>query len=217
MTRKKLSDKIRATLAEEILNGQIELGARIDEQLIVERFKVSRTPAREALLQLSSEGLVELIPRRGAVVKAISTRDHISMLEVLVALESLAAKLCVRRINVKQKDQMASALEQCKLAAEKNDADAYDLANKSFHEAIYAGSHNDILVQELKWLRGRLATTRRHQLFSITRMRSSTVEHEKVFKAILEGDEDAAAMAMHNHISVGGNVFADIIASFPHE
>lgn len=215
--RKKLSDKIYATLAGEIASGQIKAGTRIDEQLIAERFDVSRTPAREALLQLSSEGLVELVPRRGAVVKSISTRDYISMLEVLIALEALAAKLCVRRISADQKKQMAEALHQCQLAAEKNDAESYRIANQKFHDAIYAGAHNAVLAKELTWIRTRLAGARRHQLFSTVRMRSSVIEHAAVYEAILAGDEEAADKAMQSHISAGGNAFADVIASLPQD
>jgi DNA-binding GntR family transcriptional regulator len=216
-SRKKLSEKIHAALAEEILSGKLGIGSRIDEQLIVERFKVSRTPAREALLQLSSEGLVELVPRRGAIVKSISTRDYICMLEVLVALESLAARLCARRISIEQKEQMMAALEQCRTAAQNSDPAAYHDANKLFHDALYTGAHNEILAKEIRRIRKRLAAARRQQLFSTARMRSSTLEHEKVFKAILAGDEQAADTAMQNHISAGGNVFADAIASLSQE
>jgi DNA-binding GntR family transcriptional regulator len=213
--RKKLSDQIRAALADEIISGQFKTGTRIDEQMIVERFDVSRTPAREALLQLSSEGLVELVPRQGAVVKAVSTRDYICLLEVLVALESLAARLCVRRASVEQKEQMARALDICRQAVENSDAASYAAANGSFHEAIYAATHNEVLIKEVKLVRARMAGARRHQPFSLARMRSSVVEHEAIFEAIAAGDEDAAYAAMHTHISAGGNAFADVLASLP--
>lgn len=211
-TRQKLSDQIRTALADEIINGQLKVGARIDEQMIVERFDVSRTPAREALLQLSAEGLVELVPRHGAVVKTVSARDYICMLEVLVALEVLAARLCVRRLSAEQKEQMALALDDCRNAAEANDPDAYAAGNQRFHDVIYASTHNDVLTRELRLLRARMAGARRHRPFSAARMRSSVREHEDIFKAIAGGDENAACVAMHNHISAGGNAFADVIA-----
>lgn len=213
--RGKLSEQIRATLTEEIMSGTLRVGARIDEQLIADRFGVSRTPAREALLQMSLEGIVELLPRRGAVVKAVTTREYIGMIEVLIALEALAARLCVRRVRPDQMQQLIDALESCKQAALAGDEEAYKEANSRFHETIYAAAHNEVLAKEIRRLRERLTRVRRHQLFSLTRMRSSALEHEAVLNAILAGDENDASAAMENHISKGGNSFADVLASLP--
>lgn len=210
-----LSERIRITLTQEIASGTLSPGERIDEQLIADRFGVSRTPAREALLRLSLEGLVELLPRRGAVVKAVTTREYIGMLEILIALESLAAKLCVRRIKPEQRSELMDALECCQKAAQEGAEDAYKDANARFHGAIYAGAHNEILASEIRRLRERLARARFHRLFSLARMRLSTVEHEAVMKAILAGDEAEAAAMMEHHISAGGNAFADVLASLP--
>lgn len=217
MTRPRttLSEQIRATLTQEILEGALSAGDRIDEQLIADRFKVSRTPAREALLQLSQEGLLELLPRRGAVVKAVTTREYIGMLEVLIALESLAAKLCVRRIGSGQKAALIDALENCKQAATDGEEQAYKEANAQFHGVIYDAAHNEVLVKEIQRIRERLAAARSHRLFSLARMRSSTMEHQAVMEAILAGDETAAAATMEHHISAGGNAFADVLASLP--
>lgn len=214
-TQRPLSEQIRTTLMQEILDGDLGAGERIDEQMIADRFNVSRTPAREALLRLSMEGLVELLPRRGAVVKAVTTREYIGMLEVLIALETLAAKLCVRRIRPEQKTALVEAMERCKQAAQAGEERAYHAANAKFHGVIYYAAHNEVLVTEIRRIRERLAGARSHRLFSLARMRSSASEHETVMNAILAGDEAAAGAAMENHISAGGNAFSDVLASLP--
>ena len=94
--RVNLSDKIRATLEAEIASGQLPPGSRIEEQALMDRFGVSRTPAREAVLLLSSAGLVSPVSRQGAVVSGISLSEYVATLEVLMELEGLAARLSAR-------------------------------------------------------------------------------------------------------------------------
>src|SRR5438445_9744730 len=93
------SEAIRSVLEEEILSGKLPGGAQIDEQQLVERFDVSRTPAREALIHLAAAGLVTLVPRQGAVVSSITLRDYVALSEILVQLEALATQLATRRMS----------------------------------------------------------------------------------------------------------------------
>jgi len=211
--RVNLSDKIRATLEAEFGSGRLPAGSRLDEQALMERFEVSRTPAREALLQLTSAGLVTSVPRHGAVVAGVSLPDYVAMLEILVELEGLAARLSARRMPAEQRDVLRDAALACETAAQAEDAIAYGEANRRFHEALYDGSRNEVLAKQLRSMRSRMGHPRNSVFDRPGRVRQSVAEHRAVLVAVLEGDEDAAHLAMTRHISSGGNVYADTIAS----
>ena len=214
-TRITLSDKIRAAIEAEITSGQLSSGSRIDEQMLMDRFDVSRTPAREALLGLMSIGSVVSVPRQGAVVASLSLAECIAILEILMPLEGLAAQLSARRMPAALCKRLVQAGADCQQAAAQGDAVAYALANRDFHETIYDGSLNDVLAQQLRSMRLRIRHHQRALFDRPGRIRHSLAEHQRVLQAILEGDEDSAYTAMSGHISSGGNVFADTVASMP--
>jgi len=216
MSRINLSDKIREALESEIIAGKLDAGSRIDEQELMDRFEVSRTPAREAIQQLISAGLVTTMPRQGAVVATLLVPEYIAMLEILMELEGLAARLAARRMPALQRRQLEQANEACKQAAVKDDAEAYGEANRTFHEIIYDGSLNEVLARQLRSMRLRMRHPQRALFDRPNRIRNSLAEHQTIISAILSGDEEAADRAMTAHISSGGNVYADAIASMPH-
>ena len=210
--RRKLSEQVRRQIEEEIGSGALRPGIRLDEQTIAERFNVSRTPAREALLQLATVGLVRIEPRRGAVVLGQSPGDAVSLFEVLVVLEAEAARLAARRMAPESRDALRRTHELGQPAVEALSQERYGEANAQFHALIYRGAANDYLVQQIRQTRGRLRAYRRTGFETASRIRSSFAEHAEVMKAIALGDENAAHAAMTQHIGVGGKVFADMIA-----
>jgi DNA-binding GntR family transcriptional regulator len=214
--RNKLSDKIRQAIEADIASGQLSAGARIDEQALMDRFEVSRTPAREALLQLVSAGLLTSVPRQGAVVATLSVPDYIALLEVLTELEGLAARLSARRMPAEQRRQLEAADRVCREVALTDDAQRYREANRSFHELIYDGSLNEVLARQLREIRLRIRSPQNRLFDSPGRIRNSVAEHQLVLQAILDGNEEAAYRSMTGHILKGGNVYTDAIASLPY-
>ncbi len=213
--KKSLSDTIRAAIEQDILSGKLPSGTQLEEQQLLARFNVSRTPVREALIQLESAGLVDLVPRQGAIVASISLREYVAMSEILVQLESLSARLAARRISPPQRKAMEAALDACRAAAEQADGDAYRRANDAFHHLIYEASCNDILSRQIRTMRARMRGMRDLRFEKPARILASLAEHEQVLEAILRGSEDDAAAAMVRHIATGGDVYADMIASMP--
>jgi DNA-binding GntR family transcriptional regulator len=207
-----LSDRIREAVEAEIMSGQLFAGCRLDEQELMERFNVSRTPAREAIQQLAQAGLVTLVPRQGAVVATLSLTEYIAMLEILTELEALAARLSARRMPAAQRKAMQQALADCEEAAARDDAPTYERANRAFHEAIYDGSLNEVLAGQLRRMRLRMRHPQRSLFDRPNRIRNSLGEHRAIQDAILAGDEEAAQRAMALHISSGGNVYVDAVA-----
>ncbi|WP_051511540.1 GntR family transcriptional regulator [Skermanella stibiiresistens] len=208
-TRLKLRDRIE----NEILTGAMPPGFRLDEVTLATRFGVSRTPVREALFQLASAGLIEIRPRRGAVVSEVGPERLVQMFEVMAGLEGMAGRLAARRHNGDDREALTEAHAACRLAAETADADAYYYENERFHHAIYAASHNAFLIEQCAALHRRLKPYRRIQLQVMNRVANSLAEHEAVVGAILGTDGEAAERLLRDHIMIQGDRFSDLMAS----
>ena len=209
----KISDLLREKIEEQIATGDLPPGSTLDEAALVEAHGVSRTPVREALIQLAAEGLIEMRPRHGAVVTSIGPGRLIEMFEVMAELESMCGRLAARRMSVGEHKLLIKAHEDCEKARAAQDPDAYFYANEQFHAAIYAGSHNQFLSEQAQQLHRRLRPYRRLQLRVRDRMGSSYTEHAAIVQAITSGDSQAASVALHGHIVVQGERFGDLLAS----
>jgi DNA-binding GntR family transcriptional regulator len=210
-----LQEHIRLCLENDIIDGRALPGERLDEQSVAQRFKVSRTPVREALLQLSSMGLVEFRSRHGAIVAQLTVKQIFAMWEFLVGLEGMCAEFAARRMTNEERQKLAQLHASSAKLVEANDSRAYDLLNKQIHESIYAGAKNKHLEQQVSEIRRRLRIYRRYPFERPGGMQRSFVGHEKVIKAILEGDEAKAGAEMRAHVTTGGMAFNDFIAEMP--
>jgi len=208
-TRTKLCDEIENA----ILTGEYSPGTRLDEVGLAEKFGVSRTPIREALMQLAAAGAVEIRPRRGAVVTRVAPERLVEMFEVMAELEAMAARLAARRHTQADVIPLTEALKACSHAALSGDPDAYYYENERFHQALYAASHQEFLIEQCLSLSRRLKPYRRLQLRVRHRMASSFSEHEDIVKAILDCDGERAARLVREHIVVQGERFSDLVSS----
>ena len=209
----KISDVLREKIEEQIAPGAQPPGSALDEATLVEQHGVSRTPVREALIQLAAEGLIEIRPRRGAVVTSIGPTRLSEMFEVMAELEAMCARLAARRMTEAERRALLAAHQACEAARAQDDSDAYFYCNEDFHAAIYAGSHNTFLIEQAQALQRRLRPYRRLQLRVRNRMGVSFTEHQSVVQAITSGDAEAAALALRSHVVVQGERFADLLAS----
>jgi DNA-binding GntR family transcriptional regulator len=143
------SEHVRELIEEGIATGRFPPGMRLDEVELAERFNVSRTPLREALFQLASAGIVEMQPRRGTVVAEVSPHRMVEMFEVMAELEALCGRLAARRMLAPEHERLLATHRACENALDANDPDAYYYENERFHHAIYEGSHNGFLAQQV--------------------------------------------------------------------
>jgi DNA-binding GntR family transcriptional regulator len=210
---KSRSYTLRESIEEKIATGQLRPGAHLDETTLANEFGVSRTPIREALIQLASMGLVVIRPRRGAIVADTPPQRLVEMFEVMAELEAMCGRLAARRMTKEEHAQLVEVHEACLKASEIGDPDDYYYKNEAFHEAIYAGSHNEFLAEQVRSLRRRLRPYRRLQLRVRDRVANSFSEHEEIVRSIIDGDGERTADMLRNHVMIQGQRFSDLMVS----
>ncbi|HWM81181.1 MAG TPA: GntR family transcriptional regulator [Pseudolabrys sp.] len=195
-----IADRIQRSLIERIVSGQLPPGSKLEEKTLADEFGVSRTPIREALRELSSRGLVEFIPRRGGVVAQRGTDQLADMLDAECEMEALCARLAALRMTAVEKSVLQTFHQDAKHLVTARDEVAYLGNNQIFHNMICDGAHNSTLTQIAMDLRMRLAPFRQSQRAAAAeRLSQSYDEHTKVVEAVINGDPDAAYMAMRWH------------------
>lgn len=204
---------LREALEDDIATGRYPPGSRLDEVTLANRFAVSRTPIREALIELSVAGLVEIRPHRGAFVRDIGITRLVEMFQVMAELEAVCIRLACRRMTAEELHSLKEAHGACVAAAAGGNPDEYFHANERFHEAIYVGSHNSFLAEQARALQNRLKAYRRLQLRVRNRVRNSLAEHEAIVDAVLAGDAERAESVLRSHILIQGERFNDFVAS----
>ncbi len=207
------SERLGELIEERIVTGVFPPGTRLDEQELADTFGVSRTPVREALIQLSSAGLIEIKPRRGATVPEVGADRVCEMFEVMAELEAMCGRLAARRITPGEQSALQDAHRACEAARDANTPDIYYQLNEIFHRCIYESSHNGFLVEQATALHRRLRPYRRLQLRVRNRMATSFNEHQAIVEAIIKGDSDLAAAQLRAHVTVQGERFADLVAT----
>ena len=194
------SEEIRVALERDILSGRLPPGTKLEEEALGAHYGASRTPVREALKQIASDGLVHLRPRQGAFVAQLTVGKLVEMFEVMSLLEADCAALASRRHTVADRTVLAAADKACKRAAKRNEPAEFYRANRDFHECIYRATHNAFLEEQTVTLRNRLEVYRRETTFHPGLMTVSLTEHKRILEAIFAMDETAAASHMRGHL-----------------
>jgi DNA-binding GntR family transcriptional regulator len=201
------AERLRFMIEEEILTFKLRPGEKLDECRLAEKYGTSRTPVREALRQLSSNGLIEIKPHKGAIVAKLGIQELVELLEVMAELEGACGRLAAKSCLNSDIDAISAALEECVKYAEVRDVKSYQRANEAFHNAIYEASRNSTLVKLTTSIRNRVAVYRRLQLEQFSRLRSSLSDHEKILRAIQEGLAEEADRLLQLHIlNLGGEL-----------
>ena len=179
-------------------SGDYPPGARLLETELAERFGVSRTPVREALRRLESQGVVAHEPRKGAVVASLDYNQLGELYAVREVMEGLAARLAARFASPAEVQLLREMI-----ASDRQETDPAKLAqaNKRFHRQLHLASHNRVLSQTLDPVRRALALLSGTTFEAKERPAQSNAEHEAIVNAIEARDEDAAAAAAQAHIA----------------
>lgn len=205
-----LYQEVAERLRQRIFAHELQPGAWIDEQALTQQYGISRTPLREALKVLASEGLVTLKPRRGCYVTEISERDLDEVFAVMALLEGECARTAATRASVGDLLRLQGIHADLEAAGADRDIDRYFEANQTFHHVLQQIADNRWLLQVIEDLRQVIKLSRHHSLFSEGRLEQSLAEHRDILAALIERDAGAAEARMRTHIRSGRDALARI-------
>ena len=195
-----LREVVFKTLRNAIVHGEFEPGERLMEVTLAKRLGVSRTPGREAMRMLELEGLVVMIPRRGAEVARITAKDLSDALEIRVALEDLAAGLACKRIDDDGRARLRQVCDDFKRAVNSKVIPEIVDADVAFHNAIMDVTNNQRLINMAQSLREQVYRYRVEYVKDLSYHDKLVAEHEALMNAILDGDVDKAKEITRKHI-----------------
>ncbi len=195
-----LHDDVATRLRDRIWSGELSAGSFLDEVLLCEQLSISRTPLREALKVLASEGLVRHEPRRGSFVSEVSDGDLEEIFPVIALLEGRAAYEAANKATDADIAILDTLHAQLQNHASQGDISAYFATNYQIHEALISLANNHWLAQVTDGLRKILKLARRQGLQAPQRMASSLREHMAIFAAIRAKDSAGAEAAMKTHL-----------------
>lgn len=200
VTRIPLSEKAYRSLMESIVSGDLPPGTELREQHVAKQMGISATPVREAFKRLASDGLIEIIPYRGAVVKELDQKEIAEAYACREALEHLVVEQVIEKITQEDIDKLYLVVEEFERAE-----GVSEIARKSqqFDDLIYQLAGNRILKNLLEMLRGVISRDRKYSAGSPERKHEIWEEHRAIVDALAKRDVEEAKRAVSNHIHNG--------------
>ncbi|MHA6615804.1 GntR family transcriptional regulator [Pseudonocardia sp. DLS-67] len=195
-----LRTQVVGLLRDAIVGAEYAPGERLTERVLCERFEVSRTVVREALRQLESEGLVEMVPQRGPVVATVSAADAVSLYEVREVLEALAGRAFAERATAAQKATLQRRLKSFEAALDRGDLRAVLAAKEGFYDALLDGAGNPVARATLRGIHARTSMLRGMTLQAPGRSDHTRRELRAITRAATSGDPAAAWAACEEHV-----------------
>ena len=195
-----LRDVVFNTLRQAILTGELKPGERLMEIHLANRLGVSRTPIREAIKKLELEGLVTMIPRRGAEVAQITEKSMLDVLEVRRAVDALCVELACERIDEEALEALLMARDEFERAVRSKDLKKIAQADVAFHDIIVEATGNKRLVQLVNTLSEQMYRYRFEYIKDSSQHGRLVEEHRSIYEGIRKRDKEAASRAAKLHI-----------------
>lgn len=195
-----LEEMVYSRLEEEILSGELASGCALGEIALAKRLGVSRTPIRSAIHRLAEEGLVEVVPNKGATVLGINTADLIDIYRIRKRLEGLASSLAAERITDEELDKLTEAVDLVEFYIKKNDTEHIRELDTVFHSIIYKASGSRFLSHTLSELHRKIKSYRKRSLSVPGRLEKSAEEHREILDAIKARDTEMADKLTSLHV-----------------
>ena len=207
-----LREKILETIREAILKGNLKPGEKVAEPELAERFGISRTPIREAFRQLESEGYLTVIPRKGAVVAALSERDVQEFYAIKSILEGYAAELAAQNLSDKELEKLEAINDKLKQLAKDGDVKSFYRVHNEFHDTFLKAANNSKLYELIQQLGLKFSRLRMASLSVKGRMAISVAEHDKLLDAFRRHDGKMAEDLVKKTAAIGGKVLLESLA-----
>jgi len=200
LTRTTLHDELVTRLRNMIFAGELKGGDRVPEQRLCDMLGVSRTPLREALKVLGNEGLLDLLPNRGARVAVLSVDDIDEIFPVMAALEALSGELACARLTDDELAEIRALHYQMALHHTRRELQQYFALNQQIHETILRAAANPTLEAQYRSLAGRIRLARYRANMSEQRWDQAMREHEEMLSALQDGDGKRLSEVLHRHL-----------------
>lgn len=196
-----LHEQATQRLRQMLVEGQIAPGAKLNERELCEQLKVSRTPLREAIKTLAAEGLVELVPNRGAVAVQLSETDVHNTFEVMAGLEAASGQLAAQRVTDAELAEIKALHYEMLAAYTRRDLSAYYPLNAAIHRAINAAARNPVLTSTYNQVNARLQALRFRSNQDGEKWSRAVKEHEAMIQALEARDSAALARVLTTHLN----------------
>lgn len=209
-----LRGRVFNKLREDILSGKYEEYEELKEVAIGEEMGVSRTPVREAFRQLELEGLIQIVPNKGAYVTGITEKDVKDIYMIRSLLEGLCARWATEHITEEQMEEMEENVYLAKFHAQKGHLEQLAELDNRFHDILYEACDSKILEHQLKDFHQYVLRVRKKTLANANRGPKSNEEHEKIMEAIKAGNADLAEELANKHMI---NAYNNMVKNGLHE
>jgi DNA-binding GntR family transcriptional regulator len=196
-----LHEAVAARLREMIIEGQLAPGTRLNERLLCEQLHISRTPLREAFKVLATEGLIALLPNRGAQVVKLSRDEIVHTFDVMGALEGLSGQLACRHITAVELAGIKELHRQMAACHKRRDLPGYYRLNRAIHERINAAARNPVLTQAYRTVNARLHALRFRSNFDRAKWDAALIEHEQMLVALENRDGERLRRILVEHLA----------------
>jgi DNA-binding GntR family transcriptional regulator len=201
MPRAALHEQAATRLRQMLVENHIPPGAKLNERELAEVLQVSRTPLREAIKMLAAEGLVELLPNRGAIALALTESDVRNTFEVMAGLEALSGELAARRITDAELAEVKAMQFEMMAAYTRRDLSGYYRLNARIHNAINAAAKNPVLTMTYNQVNARLQALRFRSNQDGEKWKRAVDEHERMIAALGARDPDAMREVLLAHLN----------------
>lgn len=198
--RQVLHQAVATRLRQRIVEGAIAPGAKLNERELSAQLQVSRTPLREAIKMLAAEGLVSLLPNRGAVAAQFDARDIADTFEVIAGLEGQSAALAAQRIDAAELAEIRARHMQMLAAYARRDLSGYYLLNAQIHTLINAAARNPVLTQTWQKVNARLQALRFRSNLDDAKWQRAVQEHERMVELLAARDAPALRRLLEQHL-----------------
>ena len=196
-----LSTDLAGKLRFEILTESLRPDEKLTEQVICDKYGVSRTPVREALKNLETEGLIKMIPNRGSFVVGLSKDDIHDLFVLRMQNEILAVRWAIKRRTKDEMEVLEESLDFMRFYTERGDTKRMRSINAGFHKNIALSSHNRLLIENLSRIQDYIRYSSRVLPYLESDLAVLLKEHRAIFTAFKTGDPDAGEAAMKKHIA----------------
>ncbi len=200
ISRLALHDQVAARLRTMLVEGQIAPGAKLNERELCEQLRVSRTPLREAIKLLAAEGLVDLLPNRGAVAVKLTEADVHNTFELLAALEGMSGELAAQRITEEELAELRALHYEMMACFARRDLSGYYRINARIHTAINDAARNPVLASTYRSINARVQSLRFRTNQNEAKWKHAVAEHERMIEALAARDAAALRSVLVEHL-----------------